>query len=140
MKKEIVALLLVLIIVGIGIFAFARMYPNSTLIPYIPKGPSIQTDTNKNSFGNVDRQLDQANDMRRKSIISDLDLALKKYYAAYKKSPASLDVLVTEKFIKSVKLDPVTNNPPKYSSKEDIDGCKAELILSDGSAISALCK
>lgn len=137
MKKILIIILLVLI--G-GVIYFFIKYPNSPLFPYKPKGPTVQNSNNKNNLGYPVRQINQANDAIRKFTIQNLDTALKTYYLKYSQPPKSLDDLVTEKFIKSIQLDKVTNQPPQYFPTDTIHGCRVELELSDGSVATGYCK
>lgn len=137
MKKILIIIFLVLI--G-GVVYFFIKYPNSPLLPYKPQGPTVQNSNNKNSLGYPVRQIDQANDAIRKFTIQDLDTALKTYYSKYSQSPKSLDDLVTEKLIKSINLDKVTNQPPQYFPTDTLRGCRVELTLSDGSVAKGYCK
>lgn len=133
-------LLIILVIVVGGIVYFFLKYPNSPLIPYKPQGPTVQTPNNQNGFGNPVRQVDKANDATRKFTIEDLDMALKSYYSKYGQPPKSLDDLVTEKLVKSIKLDKVTNQPPEYFAIDPTHGCRVELALSDGTVAKGYCK
>lgn len=131
--------MILVVLVG-GVVYFFLKYPNSPLIPYKPQGPTVQTTTNQNGLGNPVKQIDQANDAIRKYTIQDLDSALKAYYSKYGQSPKTLDDLVTEKLIKSIKLDKVTNQPPQYFVDDSIHGCRVELVLSDGTVAKGYCK
>lgn len=136
--KNILIIVLVVLIGGIAYFYIK--YPNSPLFPYKPKGPTYQNSTNQNGFGNPVKQTDQAADAVRKFTIQDLDTALRIYYARYNRSPKSLDDLVTEKLIQSIRLDKVTNLPPQYFAEDPEHGCRVELTLSDGSVAKGYCK
>ncbi len=137
MKK---ILIIVLIVLLCGVLYFYLKYPNSPLIPYKPQGPTVQNSNNQNEFGNPVKQIDQATDATRKFTIQDLDSALKTYYQQYNHAPKTLDDLVTEKLIKSIKLDKVTNQPPQYFAEDPVHGCRVELALSDGSVAKGYCK
>jgi|GEM_PF-4060911 len=137
MKK--ILLIILIVLIGSGIYFYFK-YPNSPLIPYRPQGPTVQTDTNQNGFGNPVRQIDQANDAIRKFTIQDLDSALKTYYSQNSQPPKTLDDLVTAKLIKSIKLDKITNQPPQYFAQDQIHGCRVELELSDGTVAKGYCK
>lgn len=54
--------------------------------------------------------------------------------------PATLDQLIEKNLMRSIPLDPVTNEQPKYFAEDAQNGCKVESTLSDGSIISGYCK
>lgn len=137
MKKILV--IIIVLLVGGGIYFYLR-YPDSPLIPYKPQGSTVQNVTNQNGLGNPVKQVDQANDATRRFTIQDLDSALKIYYSKNGQSPKTLDDLVTEKLIKSIKLDKVTNQPPQYFAQDPTYGCRVELELSDGTIAKGYCK
>jgi len=132
-------LILSLIILVAGIIYFFKKYPNNALVPYNPEGPTYQTDENQKKMYPA-RQLDQAADSVRRFTIQDLDMALKQYYSANNTAPQTLEDLVSSGYIKSVKLDKVTNQPPKYYPNDLEHGCRVELVLSDESPIFGYCK
>ncbi len=128
-----------MVLIGGSVYFFFK-YPNSPLLPYKPQGSTVQNSNNQNGLGNPVKQIDQANDATRKFTIQDLDTALKTYFSKYGQSPKVLDDLVTEKLIKSINLDNVTNQPPLYFPTDPIHGCRVELMLSDGSVAMGYCK
>ena len=138
MIKKLLIVLLIILVAGI-IYFFVK-YPNNVLVPYRPQGPSYQSEENQQNKGYPARQLDQTADSVRKFTIQDLDQALKKYYSINNKAPETLEDLISAGYIKSVKVDKVTNQPPKYYPKDSEHGCRVELILSDGSSIYGYCK
>ncbi len=137
MKKILIALLIVLVA---GVIYFFIKYPNNIFISYEPEGPSYQTEDNKQDKGYPARQLDQASDSVKKFTIQDLDQALKKYYSTNNKAPETLEDLISAGYIKSIKMDKVTNQPPTYNPNDPEHGCRVELVLSDGSSIFGYCK
>ena len=138
MTKRIFIVLLMILVAGV-IYFFIK-YPNNIFISYRPQGPSYQSEENQQDEGYPARQLDQAADSVRKFTIQDLDQALKEYYSTNNKSPETLEDLVSAGYIKAVKVDKATNQPPKYYPNDPEHGCRVELILSDGSSIYGYCK
>lgn len=128
-----------MVLIGGGVYFFLK-YPNSPLLPYKPQGPTVQNANNQNGLGNPVKQIDEATDATRKFTIQDLDTALKTYFSKYGHPPKILDDLVTDKLIKSIKLDKVTNQPPQYFPTDPTHGCRVELALSDGSVAMGYCK
>ena len=77
---------------------------------------------------------------QRKFEIEMYDAALKRFYAANKRSPQSLDELVSTGLIKKVTQDMVTKQPPTYNPQDFEHGCRVEYVLSNGATIAAYCK
>lgn len=136
-KKILIALFVV--IVAFLIYFFKK-YSNNLFVPYNPQGPSYQTEELSKEAGDPVQQLDQAADAIRKNNIENLELALRRYYSANNMPPETLENLVRDGYIKSIKLDKVTNQAPKYYPNDPQYACRVESTLSDGSTIYGYCK
>lgn len=139
--KKVPLLLLVSILILISGYLFLKnKYPNNFLNSYTPQGPTYQNEENSNMPAYPVKQMDQGADAARTSNIElAIQPALAQYYSKYGKAPVSLESLVTEKMMKSIPTDPLTNQEPEYLSDYPDRGCKAWYVLSDGAEVAAYC-
>ena len=131
----IVAVIIVLITISLVV---RSIYMENAF--YAPKGPSFQTPEQQQTNGYPVKQRDAGADAARKFEIEMYDAALKRFYAANKRSPQSLDELVSTGLIKKVTQDMVTKQPPTYNPQDFEHGCRVEYVLSNGATIAAYCK
>ena len=128
MKNVLIIFLIMILVVGAIVFY--------KILTTKPKGPSYP----EKGRGYPTQQLNQAADSARRVSIKELSNALRKYSTKYGRSPDKLEDLVSDGFMASIPVDPLTNKQPAYYRFDASNGCRVESQLSDGSFIQGYCK
>ena len=67
------------------------------------------------------KSIESAKEAALKSDLSDMRRAIDAYYADKQKYPATLDALVTEKYLKNIPKDPITNTADWQTTMSERD-------------------